>query len=156
MAANEQNGDWLERWKVLIGVVPVVVSIVGLIMATHQQVLVSRASAGAFTATATAELIERLAGAGRRFNAAEAAGDERGMQYEMSYMSARVEVYLVGTAEARDIVDMDPQLVPGGTVRVLASGLPCDGTPRPAGPVFAERGYPAMGALADEMDLRTC
>ena len=156
MGADGDGGGWSEQWRVLIGAAPVVISIVGLTIPACQQVQATRASARVVAATATAEVFERLAAAGRRFEAARAANNEQAMQYEMSYMSARVEIYLVGTADVRDIAGTDLHLIPGGTVRVLATGLPCEGTPLPAGPIFAGRGYPAMGALADEMGVMTC
>ena len=114
-----------------------------------------RLSAEVADATAAFEVSERLANAGRRFEQFRLVGDRQKMQYELSYMSATVETYLFKTAKIRERSDSDPALVVGGIVKVLASALPCDETAKPLGPLFREKGYPMLGALAEEMGLRT-
>ena len=128
-----------------------------LAIASWQQAKATRLSALVFADGAAGELVERLSEAGRRFEHARRSNVTGAMGYELAYMASVIERYLSETmqihkhaglegAEARNFVV--------NAVRVLATGLPV-GPNVMAGPVFAAKGFPEVGKLADEHHVRT-
>ena len=136
-----------------IGVLISALAFFGLAVSIWMNSRAIRLSARNAHATAAFEVSERLANAGRRFENLRKTSDEESKQYELWYMGATIEMYLVQIAEIREHLDSDPALVVKGAATVLTSALPCGG--KAAGELFEEKGFSNLGKLADKMGLRT-
>ncbi len=139
-------------WTAL-GVVIQVLAFFALAFTIWKNTQATRLSAHVADAVTAMEVSERLAEAGRRFEAARSIGDKKKMDYEWSYMAATVEVYLAKTDPIRKRIDSDPNLVVVGALRVLLSGPPPPYNSMPAGQLFRKLEFPFAGALAEEKGL---
>ena len=135
-----------------VGVLISALAFAGLAVSIWMNSQAIRLSAQVADVAAAFEVSERLANAGRRFENLRMTGEEELKRYEILYMSATIETYLVRTAEIREILDSDPALVVGGAARVLASALPCG---KVAGEEFVNMGYPKLSELAYKLGLQT-
>jgi len=141
-------------WTAL-GVVIQVLAFVGLAISILSNAQAIRLSAQVANAAAATEVSERLAEAGRRFEEARKNNNEQKMKYELSYMGAIIETYLVTTDPIRKHVDSDPAHVVKGATCILASALPSNNNQTTVAKKFEDKGFSRIAKLAEEMKLQT-
>ena len=141
--------DW-----VALGVVIQALAFGGLVIVISKNSQATQLSAHLANAVATTDIHERLAEAGRRFKDAKSNNEEEKMQYELSYISATIETYLVTTDHIRKQVGYGQALVVKGAVAVLVSALPRSEIRTTVAETFEREGYPRIAKFAAAMELK--
>ena len=143
--------DW-----VALGVVIQALAFGGLVIVISKNSQATQLSAHLANAVATTDIQERLAEAGRRFEDAKSNNEQEKTQYELSYMAATIETYLVTTDPIRKQVGYGQAqaLVVKGAVAVLVSALRRSEIRTTVAETFEREGYPRIAKFAAAMELK--
>ena len=122
---------------------------------TEAQAKALKLQATAWEHQATVDVFAHLTESARRFEDARTSADESLMQFELAAMLFATDTYIAHLDSGSIDVPAVRRLT-DGVLRVLATGVPCEGQPEAVSEIWERDKFFSAAARASELDLKTC